>query len=80
MGFNAVRLGYMWSGVMPEENVYNETYVNLTKGIVENLAKRGIYTLLDMHQDVISSKFCGYDGAPLWVINKSKVIYFLICF
>jgi endoglycosylceramidase len=31
----------------------------------------GIYALLDMHEDVLSSKFCLYDGAPRWVIDKS---------
>ena len=40
--------------------------------IVEGLGRHGIYTLLDMHEDVLSSKFCLYDGAPLWVVNKSK--------
>ena len=32
---------------------------------------KGIYVILDMHEDVLSSKFCLYDGAPLWVVNKS---------
>ena len=34
------------------------------------LAAEGMYTLLDMHQDALSSKFCLYDGIPLWVIDK----------
>ena len=75
MGFNVVRLGYMWAGVMPEEGVYNQTYISIIKTIVKNLSDRGIYTLLDMHQDVLSSKFCNYDGVPLWVINKSKPFF-----
>jgi endoglycosylceramidase len=28
-----------------------------------------------VHQDILSSKFCLYDGAPLWVINKSKPLF-----
>lgn len=35
------------------------------------MADRGIYSLLDMHQDGLSSKYCLYDGAPEWVVNKS---------
>ena len=31
----------------------------------------GVYALLDMHEDVLSSKFCLYDGVPRWVIDKS---------
>ena len=35
------------------------------------LNARGVYVLLDMHQDILSSAFCLYDGAPRWVIEKS---------
>jgi len=72
MGVNVVRLGYMWTGAMPSEGEFNQTYVDRVEAIVERLGERGIYTLLDMHEDVLSSKFCLYDGAPLWVVNKSK--------
>ena len=71
VGFNVMRLGWMWTGFNPEENVFNYTYAKQFAGIVRRMAERGIYTLLDMHQDVMSSKFCLYDGVPLWVVNKS---------
>ena len=71
LGITVVRLGYMWSGVNPADGVFNATYVAKVKTIVQRFAERGIYTLLDMHEDGLSSKFCLYDGAPLWVINKS---------
>ena len=48
-GINFVRLGYMWSGVEPSENSYNTTYFEITNTIITELAKRGIYTLFDMH-------------------------------
>lgn len=69
-GINAVRLGWMWSGVQPAAGVFNASYVAIIDGIVENLARRGIHTLLDMHQDGASSLFCLYDGLPLWVVEK----------
>lgn len=72
LGFNVVRLGYMWSGIEPEENVYNQTYIDVVKNITDKFADAGVYTLLDLHEDILSSKFCLYDGAPLWLINKSK--------
>ena len=31
-------------------------------------AEYGIYTLLDMHQDVLSEKFCG-EGIPDWAVD-----------
>eukprot|EP00049_Salpingoeca_infusionum_P019093 m.360168 g.360168 ORF g.360168 m.360168 type:complete len:488 (+) comp18909_c0_seq1:45-1508(+) len=71
-GINVIRLGMMWSGAEPEENNFNETYFQIIETIIENLAEHNIYTLFDMHQDGLSSKFCLYDGVPLWVINRSE--------
>ena len=28
-----------------------------------------MYVILDMHQDVLSSKYNTYDGAPLWLVD-----------
>ena len=70
-GFNAVRLGTMWSGVQPaSRTTFNATYLQVLTDMVERARKHGIYVLLDMHQDVISSKFHSYDGVPRWLINK----------
>eukprot|EP00045_Choanoeca_perplexa_P006291 m.53458 g.53458 ORF g.53458 m.53458 type:complete len:485 (-) comp13565_c0_seq2:83-1537(-) len=70
-GFNAIRLGVMWSGAQPTASGFNQTYYDIIGEIVDNLAEAGMYTLFDMHQDGFSSKFCLYDGIPLWVANKS---------
>ena len=71
MGVNAVRLMWSWTGLCPRPSYYNQTYAGVVKGIVARFAAHGIYTLLDMHEDVLSSDFCLYDGAPRWVIDKS---------
>jgi len=72
MGVNVVRLGYMWTGVNPDNSsFFNQTYVDSIKRIVQRMESHGIYALLDMHEDALSSKFCLYDGAPRWVIDKS---------
>merc|ERR1712215_384721 len=68
-GFNVVRLGSMWSGVEPEEGVVNETYIGVLKDIVQGLASQGIYTYLDMHQDVLTAT-AGYAGVPTWLAAK----------
>jgi len=72
LGFNAIRLGWMWSGFEPAENQYNVSYFRVMSKIVERLKTRNVYTLLDMHQDVLSSEYCLYDGVPRWVIQKGK--------
>lgn len=69
-GMNIVRLGTMWPGVEPEDGVFNTTYINILQTIVQKLADRGIYVLLDMHQDVMSSLYGSYDGIPLWLVSS----------
>jgi len=53
------RLGMMWPGAEPSRGQYNQSYFDAVKKIVRNLAARDIQVLLDMHQDLLSGKFCG---------------------
>ncbi|CAF1323867.1 unnamed protein product [Rotaria sordida] len=69
-GLNVVRLGIMWAGVEPQRQQYNVTYLNIMKQIVELLESNNIYVVLDMHQDVLSSRFGTYDGIPLWLYDR----------
>ncbi|EDO44690.1 predicted protein [Nematostella vectensis] len=71
LGLNVLRLGYMWPGVEPTRGKYNETYIEVIKKIVTLSAKYGIYVLLDMHQDVMSRKFC-VEGFPNWAANPGN--------
>lgn len=71
-GFNTARLGVMWTGVNPQPGVFNETYIGIISQILDNLEENGIKALIDVHQDVISSYFCLYDGAPTWIIDLSN--------
>jgi endoglycosylceramidase len=52
--------------------VFNETYIAVVNEILDNLEENGIYALLDVHQDVISSYYCLYDGAPTWEIDMAE--------
>uniref|UniRef100_A0A7S0EH12 Glycoside hydrolase family 5 domain-containing protein n=1 Tax=Hanusia phi TaxID=3032 RepID=A0A7S0EH12_9CRYP len=74
-GVNVIRLGTMWPGVEPERGRYNMTYIGIIKSIAQNAAKRGIYTLLDMHQDALAERFCG-EGVPDWAIVPSGRLRF----
>ena len=69
-GFNVVRLGVMWSGVMPSKNFINQTYIEEIAKIVSDLESFGLYTIVDLHQDVMSTKFNAYDGVPLWILDE----------
>src|SRR5699024_6050648 len=50
-GFNLVRLGVEFDGLMPEEGQIDHDYIDRIVSVVDVLAERGIYTLLDNHQD-----------------------------
>ena len=45
-------------GFNPAPGVFNYTYANIQMDIVKRMNAKGIYVLLDMHEDVLSSKFC----------------------
>lgn len=68
LGVNVVRLGMMWPGAEPVKDQFNETYFNIAKDIVNKAANYSINILLDMHQDVLSARFCG-EGIPDWTID-----------
>ena len=63
-GFNAVRLGVMMVAVLPRRNAVNHTYLSQVRRQIEILAAEGIYTLVDMHQDLLSERLCGEVGPP----------------
>ena len=62
-GFNFVRLGVMWESVERAPDTYNMTYLDEVEVLINKLGNRGIYTLVDMHQDVLARKICG-EGVP----------------
>jgi endoglycosylceramidase len=81
IGWNAVRLLLSWSRVEPAPGVYDDDYLQEAGAAVERLAARGIYTIIDLHQDAWSATLAappeetclpnfqlalGWDGAPDW--------------
>ena len=75
VGVNVMRTPMMWAGGNPDEpDAYDDAYLGTIEGIVNNMATHGIYSYLDMHQDVISSLTGSYDGMPVYLANKTEVI------
>ncbi len=81
VGWNVVRLLMSWSRVEPAPGVYDEAYLDEIAEAVDILEARGIYSLLDMHQDAWTANLAarpdeecpdifppaiGWDGAPDW--------------
>ena len=72
-GFNAVRTGVQWSGVQPDgPSTVNQTYLDISSQIVQSLGEHNLYTLVEFHQDVLSTKYCLYDAIPLWVTELQE--------
>ncbi|MFC7484800.1 glycoside hydrolase family 5 protein [Luedemannella flava] len=80
-GFNVQRLNLSWSALEPSRGVFDRAYIARVRAAVDQAAKHGIYTVLDMHQDTYSKYVTatpgttcrsgaepefGNDGAPQW--------------
>lgn len=66
-GFNVVRLGVLFAGVMPQRGVIDRNYLDQIDRVVQLLAARQIRVLLDFHQDMYNEKFQG-EGFPDWAV------------
>lgn len=62
-GFNLVRLGVMWEAVERQPGVYDVAYLNKVNELINRLGAKGIYTMVDAHQDVFARRICG-EGVP----------------
>jgi endoglycosylceramidase len=80
-GFDVVRLLVSWSGLEPERGRIDDDYVADIRAAVRAAAERGLYTVVDMHQDAWGPYVAtpdgvscpagrepsnGWDGAPEW--------------
>ncbi len=80
-GVSVIRLVVHWSRLEPKQGEIDEGYLDEIDAYVTAAAERGIYTVIDMHQDAFSAfiytddkEACpegswpgkGWDGAPKW--------------
>src|ERR1700722_1585417 len=68
IGFNAVRVGVIWKGLEPQPGVYDDAYLAQIAATVSVLARHGVASLLDFHQDLFNERFEG-EGAPDWAVQ-----------
>jgi len=65
-GFNAVRLGVDFRGLMPTPGVIETAYIDALAETVAALAAERIFVLLDFHQDGFAPMYNG-NGLPDWM-------------
>jgi endoglycosylceramidase len=81
IGWNVVRLLVSWSRIEPQPGAYDEAYLRAVEKTIKLLAKHGVYTIVDLHQDAWGPTLAapagtvcapptapafGWDGAPGW--------------
>lgn len=71
-GTNLIRLGFTWSMLEPKEGEFDSRAFDLIKRFANEADKRGIYVLLDCHQDLFFSNKGIGDGAPEWLTKDYK--------
>ncbi len=64
-GMNCLRLVLVWEAVEPRRGQYNTAYLDAMVDLARAAWQRGMYTIIDMHQDLFS-RGLGGSGAPVW--------------
>ena len=72
-GVNVIRLGVQMGGLFPKKNDLTPSMAYLDKigEHIDVMWAHGIWTIIDLHQDVLSPATCG-EGMPAWMLNMTR--------
>lgn len=66
-GLDAVRMPFSWEALEPAPGRYDAAYLARYEAMLDAAAAHGLRVVVDFHQDVYASPFCG-DGFPPWSV------------
>jgi endoglycosylceramidase len=72
-GMNVIRLLFTWEAYEPTPGAYDDAYLAYYAGVVDAAAARGLWVVVDFHQDAFSRASlggCG-EGFPQWALPPS---------
>jgi len=73
-GSNIIRWLFSWSGAQPTVNKIDLKYFENQALLIKEAIKRGMFILVDFHQDTFSGHIPGGgNGAPKWVVDGMKL-------
>jgi len=67
-GFDVLRVPFSWEAVEPSEGLIDEEFLVRYDALLDGAHERGLWTIVDFHQDLYSEVYCG-DGFPAWTLD-----------
>jgi endoglycosylceramidase len=66
-GIDVLRVPFSWQALEPVEGQIDDAYLARLDALIDGAWQRGMWTILDFHQDLYAEPFCG-DGFPSWTL------------
>jgi len=66
-GLDTARMPFSWEALEPSPGVYDRAYLARYETLLDAAGDQGLRVIVDFHQDVYASPFCG-DGFPPWSV------------